>query len=337
MNEDVSMKVLQFMASDAYGGAEKVFVELSNALRQRHEVTALLLRNCAYRDRFSDQVHLIELQSNPTRHNPFLHFEIFSILKKLQPDIIHTHAAKGAELVKKVNRFLGYHHLATKHNDRKGRIFNSLPWVSAVSLKGKNSVISRKGGMVRVIYNGIVEEKVEQRNPADVFTMLAIGRLDKVKGFDLLVKQVVRLEFPFKLLLVGDGPEKDALTTLISDLALDEQVELLGFREDIAQLMHSCDLVVISSHREGGPKIMIEAMYYAPLLLSTPVGAVPEVIPPMFQSTLDDLAVNITQLHGNYSEAVAAFKSVSDQKKDKFSFPNVVRHYEQYYRDIISG
>ena len=116
------------MASDGYGGAEKVFVELSNGLAERHEVAAMLIRGCAFRSRFSDKVQLIELKSNPTRHNPFLHYEIYRAVRRFSPDIIHTHAAKGAELVRKISRFTDIPHLGTKHNDRTGRIFNSLKW-----------------------------------------------------------------------------------------------------------------------------------------------------------------------------------------------------------------
>ncbi len=278
------MKVVQFMASEGYGGAEKVFVELTNALAARHEVVALVLRACPFRQRFSDSVQLIALRSNPTRHNPILHAELYLLLRRLRPDIVHTHAAKGAELVRLVNRFLGLKHLATKHNDRKGRIFNSLDWVSTVSEKGKQSVKPKKNATVRVIYNGVVEQSVAGRSPADVFTMLAVGRLDAIKGFDLLIRQVAQLEFAFRLLIVGEGPERDALLRLVESLGLTEKVQLLGFRDDIAQLMHDCHLVVISSHQEGGPKVMLEALFYAPTLIATPVGAVPEVLPPQFQA-----------------------------------------------------
>jgi len=331
------MNVLQFMASDTFGGAENVFIELCNSLADRHRVTALLLRNCSFRDRFSDQVAIVELQSNPTRYNPFLLLEIFKLLKKLRPDIIHTHAAKGSELIAAVNKYCGFNHLATKHNDRKGRIFNSLPWVSTVSQKGKRSIIAQSRATVRVINIGVVEASIRPRNSADIFTMLAVGRLDPIKGFDELIRQVATLQFPYKLLIVGEGPARGALETLIPQLELSRRVELLGFRHDVPQLMCNSDMVVISSHSEGGPKVMIEAMYYAPLLLSTSVGSVPEVLPPKFQSSLEDFGANITRLYNTYEASLHEFKAICDQKKDVFSFHEVVDQYEQYYNQILSS
>lgn len=329
------MKILQFMASDGYGGAEKVFVELSNAMAEHHDVTALLIRGCTFRERFSEQVKLIELKSNPTRHNPFLHYEIFSTLGRLKPDIIHTHAAKGAELIRKVNRLSGLPHLGTKHNDRKGRIFNSLKWVSAVSQKGKHSVRSKVNGTVRVIYNGVVETPVSERVQHDVFTMLAVGRLDSIKGFDVLIEKVSQLDFPFRLQIVGEGPEKEPLAARINELGLNDKVELPGFREDIAQLMHDCDLVVISSHREGGPKVMMEALYYAPALLTTPVGVVPEVMPKQFQSDIGELAERISTIYHNYDETVRAFAELRGKRKHDFEFDHIVKQYEAYYSEIL--
>ena len=85
------------------------------------------------RERFSADVHLVSLLSNPTRYNPFLLYEIYSRLKDIKPDIVHTHAVKGTELVCSVNRFLRIPHVGTKHNVRKGKIFNTLNWVTAVS------------------------------------------------------------------------------------------------------------------------------------------------------------------------------------------------------------
>lgn len=331
------MHVLQFMASNTFGGAEKVFIELCNALAPRHNVTALLPRNCNFGHRFSDQVVIVELQANTTRHNPLLFHEIFKLLKKLRPDIIHTHASKSAELIGTVNKFCGYSHLATKHNDRKGRIFNSLPWVSTVSQKGKNSVAGKARNRIRVIYNGVVEENITRHNSADVFTMLAVGRLDPIKGFDELIRQVATLQFPCRLLIAGDGPARGALETLIARLELGGRIALLGFRDDIPQLMGNSDMVVISSHSEGGPKVMIEAMYYAPLLLSTPVGAVPEVLPPIFQSSLEDFGANITRLYNTYEASLQEFRTTCEGKKNDFSFPEIVHQYEQYYNHIISS
>lgn len=331
------MKIVQFMASEGYGGAEKVFIELSNALAGDHEVTALLLRNAVIGKRFSPAVRQVRLNSHPTSNNPFLHLELYSRLKELAPDIVHTHAAKATTLVARVNRLLGLHHLGTKHNDRKGRVFNRLRWVSTVSEKAGKSVIPGRFTTVRVIHNGVVPEAIGEVEKEGIFTMVAVGRLDRIKGFDVLIEQVGRLPFDFRLLIVGEGPEQGRLEKQIAELGLTGKVSLAGFRDDIPRLMKKAHLVVVSSHREGGPKVMIEALFYADLLIATPVGAVPEVLPEMFVSSQDQLGGKIVEAYSQYDDYVAKFREVAGKRRQDFAIPGIVAKYLKLYREIVGG
>ncbi len=325
------------MASAGFGGAEKVFLELSNGLAERHDVTALVVRNCRYRSMFSPRVTIVELQSNPTSNNPLLHFELYKVIKREQPDIIHSHAAKGSMLVHRVNRFLGIPHLGTKHNDRKGRIFNRLKWVSAVSHKGCRSVESTGHGTVKVIFNGVQAEETGEPQKSDTFSMLAVGRLDKIKGFDILIRQVAQLDFPFLLQIVGEGPEEDSLRKLIDELGLKGKVLLPGFRKDIPQLMHNSDVVILSSHREGCPKVLLESFFYAPLVLATRVGDVPELLPQELQTSCETMAADISRIQSGYEDARKVFEAIREERKATFSFDAVVAEYERYYKDILSA
>jgi len=331
----LNMKIVQFIASEGFGGAEKVFVELSNALARDHEVTALLLRNATIEKRFSPDVRQVRLNSHPTSNNPFLHLELYSRLKELNPDIIHTHAAKGTTLVARVNRLLGFKQLGTKHNDRKGRIFNTLRWVSTVSEKAGRSVIPARGAHICVIHNGVVPEVIGIVDKEEVFTMVAVGRLDRIKGFDILIDQVSSLPFDYRLQIVGEGPEKDNLEKKIRKHGLKGKVSLAGFRDDIPLLMKKAHLVVVASHQEGGPKVMIESLFYADVLIATPVGAVPEILPEMFQSSQDKLGRKIMEVHSHYDEYLKEFQKVADEKRQDFTIPLIVGKYFDLYREIV--
>jgi glycosyltransferase involved in cell wall biosynthesis len=331
------MKIVHFLASGGggYGGAEKVCVELCNALAERHQVTAMVVRGCSFIDRFAKAVHVVELTSNPTINNPLLHYEIYQQLRDLRPDLVHTHAVKATVLVRRVNRFLGLKHVGTKHNDRKGKVFNAMDWVTTISQKAKNSIVPRHGGVVRVIYNGIVEEEVVKRHDPDIFTMIVVGRLEKIKGFDILVQQVANLTFPYNLLIVGDGPEEKNLLSLVMRLGLSEKVKLLGYRENIAQLMHDSHVVLISSHKEGGPRIIAEALFYAPALISTPVGVVPEVLPQEFIACQSQLGEKIADLYQNYEQYTRQFEDLRRLQKGTFLYPRILKQYEEIYYEIV--
>ena len=332
--------VLQFMASTSFGGAEKVFVELTNAMADQARVTAVVLRGTDYLRRFASWVPIIELKSHPTRHNPLLWLELRRLLSGCHPGIIHTHAAKAAELVNLVNRDRRFIHLATKHNDRKGSIFNRLPFVSAVSEQGRASVHSRPDASVWVIYNGVNVEKVEHgripENVSEIFTMLAVGRLDAIKGFDQLIEAVAGLDFPFRLRIVGEGPERARLEEEITVLDLQDKVFLEGFRDDVPQMMADSHLVVVSSHREGGPRVLPESLFYAPAMISTPVGMVPEVLPPELQCGLADLREKITDVRLRYAHYRRLFAQVAGQRKKDFCLPVIARQYLALYEEILT-
>lgn len=328
------MKIVQFMASEGWGGAESVFVELSNELARSHHVVAFLLRGTAYKERFSADVHQVTLLSNPTRYNPFLLFEIYSRLKDIKPDIVHTHAVKSTELVCSVNRLLQIPHLGTKHNVRKGKIFNTLNWATAVSEASRKTIHSVQPARVEVIYNGILPVNVEDLKKNKVFTILAIGRLDRVKGFDILITQLRDLDFDFRLLIVGEGPEKRNLEETIRKTGMQEKVQLTGFREDIPQLMQASHVVVISSHTEGFSKVLVEGLFYADVVVSTPVGVALEVLPPMFLTEQGQLAAKIAQLYRNHDQFIGEFRKVSESRKRDFLFPAIVDKYTRFYREI---
>jgi len=328
--------VLQFMASTGFGGAEKVFVELTNSLADQVRVTAVVVRGTEYLHRFASWVPVIELKSNPTRHNPFLWLELRRLLRQRAPGIIHTHAAKAAELVNLANYDRRFLHLATKHNDRKGSIFNRLPFVSTVSERSRASVHLREGGKVWVIHNGINAEKVEYGHVPEIFTILAVGRLDAIKGFDQLIKAVASLDFPFRLRIVGEGSERARLEEEIAALGLQEKVFLEGFRDDVPRMMADSHLVVISSRREGGPRVLPEALFYAPALISTPVGMVPEILPPELQCGLADLGWKISDVCLRYSHYQRMFAQVADQWKKDFCLPVITGKYLALYKEILT-
>jgi glycosyltransferase involved in cell wall biosynthesis len=329
------MKIVQFMASEGWGGAESVFVDLSNELARSYYVIAFLLRGTEYTGRFSAAVHQVVLQSNPTRYNPFLLYEIYSRLKDIKPDIVHTHAVKGTELVCSVNRFLQVPHLGTKHNVRKGKIFNTLNWVTAVSEASRKTIHPLQHARIDVIYNGITPVNVERVDKDKVFTIVAVGRLDKVKGFDILIHQLRNLDFDFRVLIAGEGPERSNLEETIQEMGMQGKVQLTGFQEDIAQLMKASHAVVVSSHTEGFSKVLVEGLFYADVVISTPVGIAVDVLPTMFLTEQGRLGEKIAQLYRNYDQFVSEFRKITESRQKDFLFPGIMEKYTSLYREII--
>ena len=210
------------------GGLENIFVTLANELSESVDIDVIIFNESAVVEKFDKNISIHLLYSNPSRFNPLLYTELYMLLKKLQPDIVHTHGVKSTQIFYYLNRLFHIPHIATKHNVRKGKIFNKIPNVIAVSKQVKESIVNEN---VSVIYNGINPIEVLPQNKDEIFTILAVGRLDKIKGFDLLIKECTKLNFRYKLYIVGEGDEREDLENLIIKLGLKDKIILLGFRK----------------------------------------------------------------------------------------------------------
>lgn len=92
--------------------------------------------------------------------------------------------------------------------------------------------------------------------------ILAVGRLERQKGFDLLLEAFALVEDrrDWRLLIAGEGAERPALEAQIERLGLSGSVELLGRRRDIAELYAEASIFCLSSRYEGFPNVLVEAM-----------------------------------------------------------------------------
>jgi glycosyltransferase involved in cell wall biosynthesis len=311
-------------------------VELSNELAKYFDVTVLLLRDTVYKNRFSPNVQIRELRSNPTRYNPFLAKELYSVLRQEKPDIVHTHAVKATELVAGINRLLKFIHIGTKHNTRKGKIFNKIRFVTAVSSAVANSIKPHSGTSMSVIHNGIIPVTLESPpKKLQSFTMIAIGRLDKIKGFDLLIRQAGLIPFDFQLLIIGQGPEKNSLQKLIEQTGMEKKIILTGYKENVPAMMKNSDMVIVCSHSEGFSKVIVESLFYAPVLISTPVGIATDLLPEPLLVQQNELAGKITEVYNNKEYYINIFKKLREDKSSEFLMSTVAKAYLQLYNHVV--
>ncbi|PWT74114.1 MAG: hypothetical protein C5B60_07210 [Chloroflexi bacterium] len=98
--------------------------------------------------------------------------------------------------------------------------------------------------------------------PFDGPRLLAIGRLQPQKGFDLLLKALaeVRMLHPWHLVLVGDGPQRAALQTLARRLNIEHAIQWISTVRNPFPYYQWADLIIIPSRFEGFPNVALEAM-----------------------------------------------------------------------------
>ena len=99
--------------------------------------------------------------------------------------------------------------------------------------------------------------------PTDAKLMLAAGRLDRQKGFADLLQAFAQLRgdtAPWHLVVLGEGPEREALAEQIQALGLEARAHLPGWAGNMADWYSRADVFVLSSHFEGFPNTLLEAM-----------------------------------------------------------------------------
>lgn len=325
------MKVCHFVASVGLGRGD-AFVDLANAESEKAEIYVVAPKGAKFGGSLGEKVQLVEYQSSNRRFNPWLYWELYCLFKRIDPNIVHTHFAKASEVFNFLNKTLYIPHVATKHNPRKGNIFNRLRNVVAVSEGVARSIRHEN---VEIIYNGICPEKVVNHGPNKIFVMCAVGRLDKIKGFDVLLDEVAKIDEPYILNIVGDGEERVPLEGKIVDLELQEKVKLLGFRTDVPEILATSDLQVMSSRSEGFSLAMVEAIFYSKVFLSTRVAGCEEILPDELIMEDVEIGDKIKDVMRNYGRYVTLFGKVKNSFQKRLDIREVSTQYIDYYKRIL--
>ena len=119
------------------------------------------------------------------------------------------------------------------------------------------------GTRVEVIRNALPWPPAEQPAPLAARTVVAAGRLTREKGFDRLVDAfapVARDHPAWRLLILGEGRQRNALCAQVEALGLADQVLLPGHVDDLAPVLRETSLLAMTSRAEGFPMVLIEAM-----------------------------------------------------------------------------
>ncbi|MFA6285073.1 MAG: glycosyltransferase family 4 protein [Parcubacteria group bacterium] len=139
-----------------------------------------------------------------------------------------------------------------------------------------------------VLYRGFETEKLEkippssefQKKPDEIY-ILFVGRLIDGKGLPDLLEAFSHLSEPkIRLLLVGDGPQKENLLQQAENLNIAEKVSFLGYRKysDTISILKLADIFVNPSYTEGLPTTVIEAALCKKAIVATNVGGTDEII-----------------------------------------------------------
>jgi len=136
-------------------------------------------------------------------------------------------------------------------------------------------------GTVRSIPNGVPDlEPLGNSTPisrGEALQIGSIGRLDPMKGHDLLLRAIARVDRT-QLTIVGEGAYRSQLEQLAAELGLGDRVQMPGWIDRPRHHLPTFDVIAQPSRSEGYPLAIVEAMLAARPVIATRVGSVPEAI-----------------------------------------------------------
>lgn len=128
------------------------------------------------------------------------------------------------------------------------------------------------------IKNTYINERIKRQEfkiPINSFIILSVGELNKNKNHEIIIKSLSKINNPkIHYIICGTGPLRDYLEKLILDLRLDNNVHLLGYRDDVIEICKSTDVFAFPSKREGLGMAAIEAMACGLPLLTSDVHGI---------------------------------------------------------------
>jgi glycosyltransferase involved in cell wall biosynthesis len=358
------VSIVHLVLSLNIGGLEKVVYDLVRcADRARFSMQVLCL------DRIGDlgpafarigvPVEPLDLHARGTMRGVFT---LAERLRKLRPDVLHTHNAAphlvGAPAAKlsRVPAVIHTRHGAHLYSGIKSRLANRFSTSLTgrmVAVSGATAAMARRHDRVSarrldIIHNGVDLELYRQkRSPEPHRCLRAIhaARLaDPIKDQRTLLRaaRLVVDQVPdFHLDIVGDGPDRRMLEELCDALRLRDNITFLGLRHDLHELLPRADLFVLSSLTEGLPMTVLEAMAAGLPVVATNVGGIAELVTTPATGTLvppaqpPALAAAILELVRNPGRAAAMGAAGRQRVEDEFDVRVVTARYEALYRAVL--
>lgn len=299
--------------------------------------------------------------------------EIHTLIQRYQVDILHARDYKTA--------VVGY--LLSFFHPRMKLIFTSHLWQDLDSLKMKfytwlnikaltryHKIIAVSDDLKRyMIGRGIDERKIvtvhnaidvdawsrqrvtstlreELALPPDAKLIGVVGRLRYEKDLPTtlqVAERVIRERPDAYFLIVGDGPDKDALEQQAREMGLEDHVLFLGFRKDADNIYAGLDIFASTARTEGTPNTVLEAMAMDVPVVYTAVGGVPELVEDGKTGLLcrvgdvEGISGAILSLLNDPEKAIEFGKRGRERVCDHFSLTNRLQKLEAIYEDVAGA
>ena len=307
------MRICHFLSSDTFAGIEQYVDEISNEQSHNHQV--IIVTNKSILKKFNNNVSKTHF-SSLGRNSPLGLLRLFFLIKEISPDIIHTHAVKPTYKINKIKSFFNVKHVATIHGVKKNLDeFNKADFITVGNetyldkLKNKNKLVISNWALDPISYDSGSRKEY----------FLAIGRLVKEKGFDILINAWKDIDE--KLIILGSGRLKKNLLKQIKDTSQENKIfiEESVSKNQIDEFYSRARMLIISSRREGGPRVALEALLRGIKVISTKVGHMPDLMDEEYLCNPDSLE-DLSELIKNSIDQISTIDQSASFEKVRADF-----------------
>lgn len=348
------MRVLQVMAGAEKGGAETAFVDMCVALAARgvtqHVVTRANDTRVARLRAAGIDVTTLPFGGRVDIFTPLM---MRRIIKKFAPDIVQTWMSRAADKTPgwsgktakryyKICRLGGYYKL--KYFRGADHFVTITPDIKKYLID--NGIAEKNGthinNFAEVDAPKIMYDRADYDVPEEACLIVTLGRLHTSKAFDTLIRAVSHVPDVY-VWIGGDGPEHDALQTLVRELGLSDRVRFLGWVDDRAALLEAGDICVFPSRYEPFGTVFVQAWASKiPLITSDADGPrqfVHDGIDGLMFAVddVDALAAQIVKLKSNRLLQEQLIVAGYDRYKSEFTVDQTVDAYMALYQKVIGS
>ena len=349
------INILHITTAFTVGGAEKVILDLILTLDKNvfNNSVMALAKNPDMLDEFlSYGIKAEKLDMNKgvaAFLKAFKHIDQYITENKI--DIIHAHLFHPlpfASLLKLKHPKLKV--VFTSHNTNIGGKLREVITQILKPLRNKDIVFSED--MITSIYkkdtlviaNGVNIEKFQKAATKNTpFTFLSIGTIRAQKNQFFLVECAKYLKekgYDFVIDIVGGGDENKALIETIqkevSRQGVQDHIRMLGVRSDIPNLLKTAHCMVLPSHYEGLPIVLLEAGAARLPIISTPVGAIPTLIDKDsgYLADLDIFCETMDTVYNNYEQAEKKAVVLAEKIDQNYSIKSMAKAHAALYKSL---
>ena len=362
-----------------YGGSGVVATEIGLGLAKKgHEVHFITYKRPARLSHFNTNVYLHEVSSfdyplfEYTPYETALASKMVDVVRYEDLDILHVHyAIPHAAVAYMAKQILLTHGInipvvTTLHGTDITLVgsnksffpvaefsINMSDGVTTVSnqLKAQTEATFEVKVDIRVIYNFIDFERFRKTNkdhfkkaiaPDGEKIMVHVSNFRKVKRVQDVIRvyEKVQEKMPCKLMLIGDGPEREKMEELCRKIGLCDEIRFLGKQDAVEELLAVADVFVLPSQNESFGLAALEAMACEVPIVSTNIGGLPEVNIDGKTGFLHDvgdiqaMSDSVLRILEN-PETHQKFRCAAFEHAKTFDIENVLPVYEDYYEEII--